>query len=72
MSARGALAMMPCPCVGRRHGSDVLWVAGLSEKHIFEICYVNSKIGPLKFMEIEISNTAKTSPYSILNGVKSP
>jgi hypothetical protein len=47
MSARGALAIMPCPCIGQCHGCSVLLVAGLSEKDIFKITYVNLNIGPL-------------------------
>ena len=46
-SARGALTMMSCPCIGQCHGCGVLWVAGVGEKDIFEISCVTLKIGPI-------------------------
>ncbi len=34
-TARGTLAMMPCPDVGRRHGGGVFWMAGADTGWIY-------------------------------------
>ncbi len=46
-SARGALAMTSCLCIGKFYSCSVIWVAGVGEKDIFEISDVTLKIGPI-------------------------
>jgi hypothetical protein len=39
-TARGALAMMPCPGIGRHHGGGVFWIAGADIRWVYSNLHV--------------------------------